>query len=251
MPSPLYPIPWKILPGLALAVLTNRRRSFRSDSIAALSILRHTPEVRGQANIPARGPFLLVSNHFSRPGFNAWWLTFALSAALPAEVYWIMTGAWIFPGMIYEAPMRILSTWLFPHIARVYGFTTMTPIEPYSSDVRGRARSVRRILEYTRSTPSPLIGLAPEGIDHPGGVLGPTPPGSGRFIAHLAPICQVILPVGVFEEQERLCAQFGIPYRLEIPAGLPPDQLDAHISRVVMHTIASLLPAHLRGEYRD
>jgi 1-acyl-sn-glycerol-3-phosphate acyltransferase len=203
-------------------------------------------------NIPASGPYLLTTNHFSRPGFGgAWWLTFALSAALPVEVYWVMTGAWIFPGKFYEAPMRILSTWLFRRIASVYGFTNMPPIEPYSSDVQGRARSVRRVLEYARSSPNPVVGLAPEGQDMPGGVLGMPPPGLGRFVALLAPLCQVILPAGIYEDGERLCVRFGTPYRLEIPAGLTNDQLDAHASLVVMRAIAKLLPERWRGTYQD
>ena len=189
-----YPIPWKILPGLTAAVLIRKRRSFRGDSLTAVGMLEHPLVILGMENVPASGSYLLTINHYYRSGFRSWWLTFALSAALPVEVYWVMTGAWIFPGKFYEAPMRILSTWLFRRIASVYGFTNMTPIEPYSSDVQGRARAVRRVLEHARSSPNPVIGLAPEGQDMPGGVLGMPPPGLGRFVALLAPLCQVILP---------------------------------------------------------
>lgn len=249
MPSS-YPIPWKILPGLAGAVLTGRRRSFRADSLTAISLLHPPMEIRGQQNIPASGPYLLTTNHFSAPGFNAWWFTFALSAALPLELHWIMTGAWISPGKFYEAPIRIFSTWLFPRIAQAYGFTTMTPIPPYSTDMQGRARAVRRVLEYAHRTPAPVIGLAPEGMDFPGGVLGAPPPGLGRFVARLAPPCQVILPAGVFKEEGHLCTQFGEPYRLEIPARCSPDETDAYVSNVVMHAIARQLPPSLQGEFK-
>ena len=249
MPSS-YPIPWKILPGLAAAVLTGRRRSFRTDSLTAVSLLESPLEIRGQQNIPSSGPYLLTTNHFSAPGFNAWWFTFALSAALPLELHWIMTGAWIFPGKLFEAPMRIFSTWLFPRIAQAYGFTAMTPIPPYSTDVQGRARAVRRILEYAHHTPNPVIGLAPEGTDYPGGVLGAPPPGLGRFVARLAPLCQVILPAGVFESGGHLCVQFGEPFALQVPASLPRDQLDAYVIQTVMCAIARQLPPSLQGEFK-
>ena len=244
-----YPIPWNILPGLAVAAFGRRQRSFRKDSQSATSLLKPPLVIRGLENVPATGPYLLTTNHYGRPGFGAWWLIMALSAALPVEVHWIMTGAWIFPGKIYEAPMRSFSSWLFPRLAGVYGFTNMTPIAPYSTDVAGRAQGVRRTLDYARSTPNPVIGLAPEGKNHPGGVLGAPPPGLGRFVAKLAPLCQVILPAGVFEAGDNLCVQFGEPYRLETPSGLSAEQIEAQVSSTVMHAIARQLPPALRGKF--
>ena len=246
---PVYPTPWKLVPGLAAAMLFRRQRSFRQDACTAISLLRPPLEVRGSEHIPASGPFLLTINHYGRPGFMAWWLVFALSANLPVAVHWIMTGAWIFPGKWYEALVGRLTTWLFRQIAGVYGFTNMTPIAPYSNEVEGRARAVRRALAYARSTPQPVIGLAPEGRNHPDAVLGPLPPGVGRFVARLAPLCQLILPAGIYELDDRPCLQFGAPYRLELPGGLSSDALDAQAGRVVMRAIAAQLPPHLRGEY--
>ena len=246
---PVYPTPWKLVPGLAAAMLFRRQRSFRQDACTAISLLRPPLEVRGSEHIPASGPFLLTINHYGRPGFMAWWLVFALSANLPVAVHWIMTGAWIFPGKWYEALVGRLTTWLFRQIAGVYGFTNMTPIAPYSNEVEGRARAVRRALAYARSTPQPVIGLAPEGRNHPDAVLGPLPPGVGRFVARLAPLCQPILPAGIYELDDRPCLQFGAPYRLELPGGLSSDALDAQAGRVVMRAIAAQLPPHLRGEY--
>jgi hypothetical protein len=247
--SPVYPTPWKLVPGLAAAMLFRRRRSFRQDARTALNLLQPPLEVRGSEHIPASGPFLLTINHYGRPGFMAWWLVFALSANLPVEVHWIMTGAWIFPGKWYEALVGKLTTWLFRQIAHVYGFTNMTPIAPYSNEVEGRARAVRRTLEYARRTPQPVLGLAPEGRNHPDAVLGPLPPGVGRFVARLAPACQGILPAGIFETDDHLCVQFAAPYCLDVPAGLSGDALDAHVGQVVMRAIAAQLPDHLRGEY--
>jgi 1-acyl-sn-glycerol-3-phosphate acyltransferase len=244
-----YPNPWILVPGLAAAMLTRRQRSFRQAALSAVRLLQPPLEVRGQEAIPTAGPFLLTINHYGRPGFMAWWLTFALSASLPVDVHWIMTGAWIFPGKWYEALVDKLTTWLFRQIAQVYGFTNMAPVVPYTNEVEGRARSVRRVLEYARRAPAPVIGLAPEGRDHPGAVLGQPPPGLGRFVARLAPLCQVILPAGIFEIDDNLCLQFGPPYRLEVPGSLSGEALDLHVSKVVMCAIAHQLPIPLRGEF--
>jgi 1-acyl-sn-glycerol-3-phosphate acyltransferase len=246
---PAYPTPWKLLPGLAAAMLFRRRRSFRNDARTAISLLQPPLELRGTEHIPASGPFLLTINHYGRPGFMAWWLTFSTSATLPVEVHWVMTGAWIFPGKWYEVLVDRLTTWLFRQIARVYGFTNMAPIPPYTNEVEGRARAVHRVLQIARRTPQPVIGLAPEGQNHPGAVLGPLPSGAGRFIAKLAPLCQVILPAGIFELDDRLCLQFGLPYQLVLPSALVGDALDAHVGQIIMKAIAVLLPQHLRGEY--
>lgn len=247
---PVYPTPWKLLPSLATAMLFRRQRSFHKDASTAVNLLQPPLEVRGKEHIPASGPFLLTLNHYGRPGFMAWWLVFSLSATLPVEVHWVMTGAWIFPGKWYETLVGRLTAWLFRQIARVYDFTNMTPIAPFSNEVEGRARSVRRALEHARQVPLPVIGLAPEGRNHPGAVLGPLPPGVGRFIAKLAPHCKVILPAGIFELDTHPCLQFGAPYRLEWPASLSGAALDTHIGQIVMRAIAAQLPESLRGEYR-
>jgi 1-acyl-sn-glycerol-3-phosphate acyltransferase len=247
---PIYPKPWQLLPGLAAAMLFRRRRSFQKDARTAVGLLQPPLEVCGREHIPASGPFLLTINHYGRPGFMAWWLVFSFSATLPVEVHWIMTGAWIFPGKWYEALVDRLTTWLFRQIARVYDFTNMVPIAPFSNEVEGRARSVRHALEHAHRTPQPVIGLAPEGRNHPGAVLGPLPPGVGRFIAKLAPHCQVILPAGIFELDDRPCLQFGAPYRLDVPVGLSGAALDTHVGQLVMRAIAAQLPESLRGDYK-
>ena len=46
--------------------------------------------------------------------------------------------------------------------------------------------AVRRLFAYARSTPNPILGLAPEGMDLPGGILGWPPPGGGRVMLQLA-----------------------------------------------------------------
>ena len=94
-----------------------------------------------------------------------------------------------------------------------------------------------------------MIGLAPEGGDSAGGILSLPPPGVGRFMLHLAAIGLQIAPVGIYEEDGRLCLRFGQRYRLELAAGLPAVERDRCASQIVMSNIARLLPAALQGEF--
>lgn len=47
--------------------------------------LRPGPEVLGGEHIPPRGPCLVACNHYSRPGFAAWWLALGITAAVAAH----------------------------------------------------------------------------------------------------------------------------------------------------------------------
>jgi hypothetical protein len=120
---------------------------------------------------------------------------------------------------------------------------------PNPGEAEKRAASVRAVLKYARGTSQPVIGLAPEGGDAPGGVLGPLPPGVGRFIHLLSQYCQSVLPVGIWTEGGRINLNFGSPYHLEIPNGLSAHERDLVVGRAVMHQIASLLPDRLGGGY--
>lgn len=183
-------------------------------------------------------------NHYARPGFPAWWIALGISAAVPVELHWVMTAAWTHLG-----PLEPVSRWLFPRLAAVYGFSTTPPMPPNPNEVETRARAVRQVLNFARATQSPVIGLAPEGRDNFQGVLGKPPQGAGRFIEHIVKYCQRIVPIGVYEDRERLCLSFGPPVELNIPPKISADQRDAIVSKKVMRAIARQLPETLRGEY--
>jgi hypothetical protein len=125
----------------------------------------------------------------------------------------------------------------------------MPAMPPDPADTERRAAAVRAVLKFARRTSQPVIGLAPEGGDQPGGVLGKLPPGVGRFVYLLNPSCPDILPVGVWKEGGRINLKFGIPYQLEILSGLSAHEYDRLVGNIVMQHIAALLPERLRGEY--
>jgi hypothetical protein len=224
--------------------ILRRPRSFRADALTCISLLTSPPDIKNPENIPAVGPWLLVTNHYSRPGFPAWWIALGISAAVPDEIHWLMTAAWTHLG-----PLAPITQWLFPHFAKVYNFTTTPPMPPTPWEMEARAHAVRRVLRYARTTPSPVIGIAPEGRDNLNGELGKPPSGVGRFIEKLMPHCQRIVPSGVYENKEKLCINFGQAFQLETHTDFSVEQRDLIASEQVMRAIAQQLPSRMRGAY--
>ncbi len=224
-------------------------RSFRRDALVLAARFDPPFQVLGQEFIPAGGPCLLLSNHYYRPGFDAWQRALAISAAVPVEVRWVITAALTYPGRLQNMVLGGLSRWFLARVERVYGFFAMPPMPPEPCDAQARAAAVRKVVAYVRRTPDAVIGLTPEGRDILECRLGWPPPGSGRFVLHLARLGLRLLPLGVYEEGGRLWLHFGGDFKLEPPPGLPPDDLDCWASRRVMEHIARLLPERLRGEF--
>jgi 1-acyl-sn-glycerol-3-phosphate acyltransferase len=223
-----------------------RPRSFACDARAALAGLRPSLEVLGGENVPAHGPILVACNHYSRPGFDAWWLALAISAAVAArrapdadlEVRWVMTAAWTFPESRWKrCHLMPVTKRIFRRIACVYGFVPMPAMPPDPDEAAERAQAVLETLRLARRGAS--IGLAPEGRDTPDR-LGEPPEGVGRFIALLVGAGLSVLPVGVTERGGRLRVSFGPSF---IPQ-IPPErgEQDRLVAQQVMSAIALCIP---------
>ncbi len=225
------------------------RRSFRRDALALAAKMDPPFQVLGQEFIPTSGPCLLISNHYYRPGFDAWQRALAISAAMPVEVRWIITSALTYPGRLQNRVLGGLSRWFLARVARVYGFFGMPPMPPDPRDAEARAAAVRRVVAYIRQAPEAVIGLTPEGRDILECRLGWPPPGAGRFVLHLANLGLRLVPLGVYEEGGCLWLHFGPVFKLEAPLGLPPGDLDRWASRQVMEHLARQLPEKIRGEF--
>jgi hypothetical protein len=195
-------------------------------------------------------------NHYSRLGFQAWWIALAISAVVPARIHWIMAAAWTTPNPWKAWWWTPLTTWVFQRVAEVYGFTTMPPMPPNPQQAAWRAKSVRQALRFVRDElnqpgkPAPVLGLAPEGGDMPGGVASMPPSGAGRFIEQLAGMGLQIAPVGVYLNEEGMFLNFGAPFRPKIPSGMIRDETDECVSRQVMSRIARLLPEEIQGDFK-
>jgi hypothetical protein len=166
---------------------------------------------------------LLVVNHYNQPDFGAWWIALGVSIVVPLDIHWLMTAAWTFPRDPHLRLFTPLTYWLFKRIARIYTFTNMPPMPPDTNQTKYRAASIRQALRYARRADDPVIAMAPEGRDLPGGILGAPPPGVGRFIAHMDRYCQRIIPIGMFEGGGRLCLSFGPALKLDPSPGDSPE----------------------------
>jgi 1-acyl-sn-glycerol-3-phosphate acyltransferase len=247
---PRYSYPPALLVAVICDALLGRRRSFRQDAQKCLACLKPPLRLLGAENLPQQGPCVVTVNHYYRPGFRAEWLALAISATVPLEVHWIMTGELTFPGKWYAPLGSWLSRLLLRRGARLYGFTTMPPMPPRPQDVVNRAAAVHSVLEYVKRTEKPVLGLAPEGGDQPAGKLAMPASGAGRFALLLAATGLKFHPVGAYEQGGEFILHFGPPYHLDVPAGLPTEERDRLAARRVMEHIAALLPAHLRGEFQ-
>jgi 1-acyl-sn-glycerol-3-phosphate acyltransferase len=187
---------------------------------------------------------LITVNHYSAPDFKAWWLAIIISAVFPAKIHWVVTSVWTNSDWLTG-----FTHWLFPCGARMLGFTPMPAMPPDPAEAEQRAVAVRKVLRYARHTPQPVIGMAPEGRDIPGGILGTLPPGVGRFMYLLNQSCPQVLPIGVWKYDGRINLKFGSPYQLEVPTGISAHECDKLVGDTVMRHIALCLPERLRREY--
>jgi hypothetical protein len=235
-----YPFPWRIALPLFWDILRLKERNFQSDAQTCINLLSPPLKILNRENIPLQGPALLVTNHYARPGFQAWWIALAISASLPVEIHWMMTNAWNYLG-----PLTSLSRWVLTRLSHVYGFTAAPAMPPQPKETEARAQAVRRVLKIAH-LPGAVVAFAPEGRDQPSGVLGPFPPGAGRFIEHIAQFCQPIIPIGIYEEADALCLRFGIPFNLPKAVHASAEERDQWIGQQVRTAIAELLPAHLQ-----
>lgn len=249
MDYPDYSYPHGLFPKIARDVVLLHRRNFRRDAIACIENLQPPLRVLGKKNIPQHGPCVVAVNHYHREGFGAQWMALAIAACVPAEMHWVMTGEFTYTGKWYESLGAIGSRLLLNRIATIYGFTTMPPMPPRAKDVKARASSVRTVLEYVRHASEPILGLAPEGYDPPGGVLTRPASGLGRFSLLLSNAGLKFIPVGAYEADGVFTIHFGEAYELSVPRHISADEKDAQASQIIMKHIAQLLPTHLRGEF--
>jgi 1-acyl-sn-glycerol-3-phosphate acyltransferase len=283
---PRYRHPKRVVLEITWAVLIGRRRCFSADAAWLVASAPVPPRVERANLIPADRPFVVVVNHYHRPGLDAWWGPLLVSHAVtlhrPAgrgEVHWGMASRWTYPaddwfGRRVKEP---LTAALFPRLAHVLGFIPMPPIPPRPEEAAVRARAVRQFLALAQD-PDALIGLVPEGRDSPDASLVAPPPGAGRFMLQLGKTGRLILPAGVTERDGALTAVFGPPFHLDLSAGTDGGRLsteavgrlsiaakeaaigrlsiaakeaaDRQASTRIMVAIGRCLPPALWGEFR-
>lgn len=255
-PGPeVYRFPRLAMPKWALDLVLRRRRSFYRDSERTLAGIRPEPQVENDHLVPSEGPFIVVPNHYERPGLLMHFAGMLVSRTIgrrrpqAPEVHWVITSEWygrrLGPVPVPTAVWR----YLFRGVARMYGFVIMPREE---ERVMGRAAALVRIAAYARggpSRPAEPVGLMPEALGK--GRLLEALPGTGAFLKSLCDRGIPILPVGLLEREGVLTAVFGEPFRLELGDAGGADEADRVAREQVMVAVGRLLPEEYWGFYAD
>jgi hypothetical protein len=231
-------------------MLLGRRCSLGAD---AARLLRGYPTaVYGLEHLPEGGPFLVVMNHYERPGMGVWWPSLIVSRSLlerlgVASPHWLITNRFYrFRYRGIRFPDRLVG-WFLARVAARYGLILVARPRAHAAARSVALRKARRYLDARDPQP---VASTPEGEQGGGRKLAHAVPTSGKALAWLSRSTVPVVPVGVYEEPDgRLVARFGPPFTLAWPglrsARAQQEELTAH----VMGAIASQLPPDLRGPY--
>lgn len=244
--------------GLALWAidwLLGRRRSFAGDSRWTMQDVRPRPQADGEEHIPRRGAFVLIANHYERPGLNLHFAGMHVSQVVARqrtqapEIHWIITSEWFGRRLGVLPVPAAFWRWTFRRVARMYDFVVMPrPAEK----VMARAAALRQALGYAlgrAGRPGEPLGLMPEALGK--GVLIEAVPGVGLFLKALSDRGLRLLPVGLFERGGTLTAVFGPAFRLVLPASVDQQTLDRVAREQAMVAIGRLLPREYWGFYAE
>ena len=208
-------------------------------SAGFVSQMRPEPSVTGLENLPESPRFVLVANHYQRPGL---WIAHAASVltqvvrrrygAIDPPVRWMVTANW--PAVKLGAwKLPSPGDWLLPRVAQAL---CCYPVAFAGSNPEFTARTLRRLLRDARTLPCPL-GIFPEGATATAGVLSPPLAGVDRLLRQLARGGWPVLPAGIGEDDQRLLVRFGalVP-AVEVLAAPDPAAL-------AMQRIQDVLPS--------
>ncbi len=242
-----YRIPFHHLAQAVYFLVLGRPRNLGVDFDWLVPHLPSFPIVEGTENLPARGPLVIVGNHYQRDGLWMGWSAMLLGRAIyehcGSDVHWIAITEWDNYRIAGIPIPNSVTRFIFDRFFRTFGFIGMVPP---SAPVADRARSVRKILETVSR--GGLVGIFPEGG------IGETPalieavPGSGALVLRLSRLAPVV-PAAVYDSEEGLVIRFGSQLSLTLQEEGPKSEQDAKVRAIMMGALARLLPESLRGPF--
>jgi acyltransferase-like protein len=199
-------IPRRLFLELAASLARGDRRSLLADTARMIAALPAPPLLSGQEHVPP-GPFVLVANHYQRRDLWIGWAGSLLIQAVGRPVRWLTLRELRLGGR--ELPLTRAT---FGRVASTYGFIPV-PADP--ADHAGQASAIRRAQRLLRA--GEVVGVFPEGEHGHSGGLSPALPGAARLACLLSQSAP-LLPAAVSEQEGRLAARLGEPFRLTEPS---------------------------------
>jgi 1-acyl-sn-glycerol-3-phosphate acyltransferase len=247
-PSPKYRIPLRNFVQAGWYMALGKPRNLGHDFRYLAGKLPVAPVISGTQYLPASGPYVVVANHYERPGLWMGWSGMIAARVVyehsERRLRWIAIAEWHDYKLAGIAVPPKLTRFLFDRFFRVFGFIAM---EPPGATAAERAGGVRSALEAIRV--GDAIGIFPEGN------IGSTPAmikaqqGSGAFLLGLHARSAPLIPLGLFEAGNRLHLRFGPPLDPSDVKVLPRAERDEAASTMAMTAVAALVPLDLRGAY--
>ncbi|HUS81992.1 MAG TPA: hypothetical protein VM013_01890 [Dehalococcoidia bacterium] len=244
---PGYDFPWLPRFPFAFDLLLGRRRSFARDSALVMAKNPYPRRFEGFEQLPQDSSFIIVMNHYNRPGLHPYHCAMAASAAVAGqrpgqpELSWLFTSEWYGRRFGLLLIPTWLIRWLFGRVGRIYDFIVL----PRRVElVMARASSLRHVFAALAKRP---VAMTPEGIGT--GHLTEPPAGSGLFLTILSEHGYPLFPLAVFEEDSTLVLRLGRPLRLSTPRDISRDESDRLAREQTMVALGRLLPREYWGAY--
>lgn len=246
-----YSVPLQIWTGVLRKLIAGTPISFARVTQQAIRLVGMHPEFRGLEHIPAEGSFIVLGNHYQRPGFWVAWGVGLTSLAIYRKrrepVHYVIVSEFeriALGPLTFSNPLRGPTRRLFQRIADLAGLVTM-PLNP--DDKTGRARAMRELAAMLKQ--GQIAGIFPEADESVS--LREARPGSGGFVALLSDNCIPILPVGIYEEGGSPVINFGPTFTMtnKRPRDTDRDAFETRQRITMMTNVARLLPPAMWGVY--